>query len=314
MSQNSSSPWLARLRSFATQHPLVLFLTVAFGFVFPLMALPILAQHGIIPGASLPARFGLNMERAASALIILPGLVLATVVVTALEGGRAALLQLFRRVVRWRIGLAWALIIVAALPATTVALAVLMGDTLRTPSIGVLVGEVGEVLVAFLLVNLLEETAWSGFFQSRLERRHSFFVAAALTAVPFAAIHMPLQVINGNTSLSVLAQTLVLYIIFQGLAGRPLVGMVLRGSGDSVLAAALMHTFFNRSNNADGIAADLLSGPNRPLAALLATLLLAVVLGLVMRYKLTRAYRQELDALNDPQVDETHAALRRRAA
>jgi uncharacterized protein len=83
-----------------------------------------------------------------------------------------------------------------------------------------------------------------------------------------------------------------------GLIFRPLIGMVLRGSGESVFAAALMHTFFNRSNNSDGIVADLLTGPNRPLAALIATVLLTIVLGFAIRRKLSRTYRQELDKRN----------------
>jgi hypothetical protein len=58
----------------------------------------------------------------------------------------------------------------------------------------------------------------------------------------------------------------------------------------------LTHTFFNRSNNTDGIAADLLpGGDSRQLAALLATVVLTVLLGLILRSKLSRSYRRELD-------------------
>src|SRR3712207_9396891 len=49
-----------------------------------------------------------------------------------------------------------------------------------------------SVVTAVLLVHLWEETVWAGFFQGRLERRHGFLPAAALTAVPFAAGHPPL--------------------------------------------------------------------------------------------------------------------------
>jgi membrane protease YdiL (CAAX protease family) len=297
MNQRKSSPSLAKLKALAVRHPIALFLAVLFGFVYPLMALPILAQYGIIPGASLPAMFGMDMERAASALLIVPGLVLATVLVTALEGGQPALRGLLRRVLKWRIGLVWSLVTVIALPATTVVLAVLMGDSFRIPGADVLAAEVVQVAVAFFIINLWEETAWSGFFQSRLERRYNFFVAAALTAIPFAAIHVPLRVINGGNTPAGIAQGFVLLVIL-GLIFRPLIGMGLRGSGDSVMAAALMHTFFNRSNNIDGIAADLLVGANRPLAALIATVLLTSVIGFCIRRQLSRAHRLELDAMN----------------
>ena len=74
-----------------------------------------------------------------------------------------------------------------------------------------------------------------------------------------------------------------------------LIGMVLRGAANSILLAAITHTFFNRSNNIDGIAADLLEGGNQPIAALLAATLLAVVLGVCLRRNLRRSHRKALD-------------------
>jgi len=285
------------LQALARRHPIALFLIVALGFVYLLMPLPIMAHYGVIPGALLPAQFGMDMEEFASLLIIVPGLLLATTLVTALESGRPGLQGLLRRIFNWRIGLVWTLVTVAAVPAATVTLAILMGDKLQPATIGSVSEEVMQAAVAFFVINLWEETGWTGFFQSRLERRHNFFIAAALTAIPFALIHLPLRVINGTTSLGGLVQQFILLMIL-GLIFRPLIGMALRGSGDSVMAAALMHTFFNRSNNTDGIAADLLIGDNRPIAALAATVLLTIVLGLAIRRKLTRAYRLELDAMN----------------
>ena len=285
---------LRRLSIVAARHPIALFLALAFGFVYPLMGLVVLARDGVIPGAGVPERFGINLEEAAGLLMTILGLLPATILVTALEGGRPALATLLRRASTWRIGLAWWLVVALALPGTTVLLALLLGDRLRMPDAGVLVNEVVSVAVAFLFVNLWEETAWSGFLQTRLERGHSFIVAAFLTAIPFGAIHLPLKIINGTTSAGELAQAFVLYLVL-GLIVRPLFGIILRGTDDSVFAAALMHTMFNRSNNVDGIAADLLAGPNRSLAALIATLLLTIVIGLAIRPKLTRAYRLKLD-------------------
>jgi uncharacterized protein len=160
----------------------------------------------------------------------------------------------------------------------------------------VLLGELLGIAIAFLLVNLWEEAAWAGFMQTRLERRHNFFLAALLTGIPFAAIHMPLRVINGE------ARTAVDVIIgFAVLAAfvtffRSACGMVLRGAANSLLLAGLTHTMFNRSNNGDGIVADILrGGDSRQVAALLATVLLVAMLGLVLRKKLSRSYRRKLD-------------------
>ena len=301
VTQTQRSTLLSGLRALAARRPIALFLVLVFGSAYPLMALVILAQRGSIPGATLPAMLGLDMERAASTLMLFGGLLPATLVVTALEGGSPAMRALARRIFRWRIGPTWWLIAVAALPAATIFLAWLMGDSLRMPSANDLAGELVAGAIGFLLINLSEEAGWAGFLQTRLERRHGFLLAGALAAIPFGAIHMPLQVINGNTTPGGLALAFALYLVL-GLVVRPLFGMALRGSGDSVLAAALLHTSFNRSNNVDGIAADVLLGSNRQLAALIATVLVTVVIGLSIRRKLTRAYRQALDARNGEEV------------
>jgi membrane protease YdiL (CAAX protease family) len=145
------------------------------------------------------------------------------------------------------------------------------------------------LLVGLCLVNLWEETAWAGFLQTRLEQRHSLIMAAVLTAVPFALIHMPLQFI-GEFSAGSLAAALVLLLIVS-VVFRLLLGVVLRGARDSVLAVALLHTMFNRSNNSDGMVAALVDGPSRGLAALSATAMLAAIVAVVIRRRLTRSYR-----------------------
>jgi membrane protease YdiL (CAAX protease family) len=247
------------------------------------------------------------MERAASLLTLLVALFPAAVLVTAVEGGKSAVWMFFRRIFRWRIGLAWWLVVVGSLPALTVAIALLMGDSLRTPSASVLGGEVVGIVVAFLLINLWEEAAWAGFLQTRLERRHNLFVATLLTIIPFAAIHVPLRMINGATRPAELAQAF-LFLLILGVIVRPLMAIALRGAGDSIFAVALLHTMFNRSNNIDGIAADLLSGPNRSTAALIATLLLTVAVGISVRRRLGRACRQELDTINSAGMGSSGAS------
>lgn len=87
----------------------------------------------------------------------------------------------------------------------------------------------------------------------------------------------------------------VTLLLVLGLVVRTLFGMVQRGAANSLLLVGLTHTMFNRSNNLDGIAADILTGPNRPLAALLATVALTLLLGVLIRRKLSMSYRRELD-------------------
>jgi len=282
------------LAALARRHPVALFLGFVLVGVYVLSLVPILMQFEVLPGKTRLARSGLDMERAAVIPLMLV-LVIATFSVTAWEGGRPAVRELIRRMLRWRVGLIWWLIAAAALPLLTMTVAVLLGDQAQFPSPRVLAGEVLGIAVAFLLVNLWEETAWTGFLQTRLERRHTFLLAAALTAIPFAAVHLPLRVITGEiTSPASLAANLAQLLVL-GLVVRPLFGMVQRGAANSLLLVGLTHTMFNRSNNIDGIAADILTGPNRPVAALLATLTLTLLLGVLIRRKLSRSYRRELD-------------------
>ena len=168
--------------------------------------------------------------------------------------------------------------------------------TPTSPAFGTISSELGALLVAFLLANLGEEGTWTGFMQTRLERRHNFFLVALVTAVPFAIVHLPLRVITREvTAVGELLSSFVVLVIF-GLFFRTFIGTVARGAANSVLLAAVTHTFFNRSNNADGIAADILTGPNQQSAATLAAILLTVALAAVNRRRLTKAYRHELDA------------------
>ena len=107
---------------------------------------------------------------------------------------------------------------------------------------------------------------------------------------------MPLKVINGEVRTAVDLPSASPCWRCSSVFVRSLFGMVMRGAANSLLLVGLTHTFFNRSNNTDGIAADLLpGGDSRQLAALLATVVLTVVLGLILRSKLSRSYRRQLD-------------------
>lgn len=99
---------------------------------------------------------------------------------------------------------------------------------------------------------LATSPGWARLVQTRLTRKYGL-VAALLTAVPFALVHMPLHFI-GDFSLASLTSALVTLPIVCTLV-RLLLGIVLDTTGGSVLAAALTHTLFNRSNNEEGIIA-----------------------------------------------------------
>jgi hypothetical protein len=53
----------AGIRAFAARHPVTAFLIMAFGIAYPVMALPALAVHRVIPGGSLLDRLPFPARR-----------------------------------------------------------------------------------------------------------------------------------------------------------------------------------------------------------------------------------------------------------
>jgi membrane protease YdiL (CAAX protease family) len=282
-------------RGWAAGHPLTAFLVITFSVAYPLMALPILAYHGVIPGGSLPAKLHVAPDEMAGALLTFTALVPATLFATWATDGREGLRRLLRRMVHWRVGLRWWLVALAGLPLLTTGFALLLGDSLKpVDPVDLFVSQLGFWAVNFFVVNLWEETAWAGFFQTRLERRHNIFVAALITAVPFGFVHWPLAFFGDVTAASV-AAALALYVVL-GVIFRPMLAVMMRGSRDSILVVAVLHSMFNRTNNEDGIAAAILTGDGRASAIPLAVVVLTATTALVIRRRLSRAHRHELDA------------------
>jgi uncharacterized protein len=284
------------LRAVVARHPVTAFLLMAFAIAYPVMSLPILADHGVIPDGWLPRMPGVDTERIASVLMVFLALVPAALAVTWAADGSAGVRHMVSRMLRWRIGPGWWLLVLVAVPTLTLALAVVFGDTVEPVDIVPFVAaQLLGLGVNLVLVNVWEETAWAGLVQTRLERSHGLVVAALLTAVPFALIHMPLHFI-GDFSVGSLTTALVTLLIVCALV-RLMLGVTLRGTRDSILAVALLHTVFNRSNNDEGIVAGLAEGDGRKLAGLVAVLTMTAIVAFIARGRLGRSERAALDAI-----------------
>jgi uncharacterized protein len=291
------SPRPAGIQAFVRRRPITAFLMMAFGIAYPVMALVALAVHRVIPGGPLLDRLPFPPDEIAGLMLTMLALLPSALFVTWAADGRPGIVSLFRRIARWRFGIGWWLAVLAGLPALTVASTLILGGSLESVDpVGLIWNQLRLLLINFILVNLWEETAWAGVMQTRLERRYNIFAAAALTALPFGFIHLPLAFLSEISVASVLI-SLAAYILL-GLFLRPLIGTVLRGCCDSLLAAGLMHSVFNRTNNDNGIAATLLNGELYRLGILIAVVVLIGLLALLAgRRPLTKSYRLELDAL-----------------
>ena len=287
-------PSISRLLQLAARFPLATFLVLGFSLGYALAFLWGLAYRGVIPGGGLADALHIAPDELTGGLVVL-SLFPAALFATWAASGRVGVRSLFRRAFHWRVNPGWWLTVLFGLPVLTVGLALLMGDQLRSIDVpSFLASQLMLLLVNFIVINLWEEVAWTGLFQTRLEERHNWLIAALLTAIPFAAIHLPLQFFfDEPVTVASLAVAFGLYLLL-GLLVRPMLAVFRRGTGDSLLLVGLLHSVFNRTNNENGIAATLLEGGARQLAMLIAVVLLTVVTAVVIRSRLGRQYGAEL--------------------
>jgi membrane protease YdiL (CAAX protease family) len=173
------------------RHPLAAFLTWFFivgqGFAF----VPVIAEAR---GVQLPSQPFI----VAATLI---GLLLPALVITRIADGPDGVRRIVRQTMQVRAALGWYLLALLAVPVGATGLAVLFLGPPADLSASALAralfsGLLLQLVLCLLPTNLWEEVAWTGFVQERLQRRHSAFVAAAITAPLFALQHVSLVVGN----------------------------------------------------------------------------------------------------------------------
>jgi uncharacterized protein len=198
-----------------------------------------------IPLLAIPAVVGLPIEP--FLLITTYLLLLGGATVIAHRTGPGGVRRLFRGVLRWRIGWRnWA-VAVAVIPGATIAVALATG-TYTAPPDGwaTVVGNylLFTLVIGALFLNVFEEAAWQGLVQRHLARRHGQLRAALLTAVPFAALHLPLSLVGGVTAGE--AAVAAALIVVMAPAMRYVMGRTDHRTG-SLLAVGITHASFNAS-------------------------------------------------------------------
>ena len=196
-----------------------------------------------------PAGLGLLPDSSAGVLSnVAPfGPAVAAFVVTALIGGRPAMGQLLRRLVHWRVGILWYLLVLIGIPLIQLlgAFAVLgtvpLDDLARNWPL-IFTGYLPAVLITFVLVGVAEETGWRGFALPRLQEWRGPLVGTAVLAVVWAAWHLPNLLFGGWSVLSY-ALWLVLTI-----ASAFIYTWVFNNTAGSILLAALLHAAINKGS------------------------------------------------------------------
>jgi membrane protease YdiL (CAAX protease family) len=220
-----------RTAAFARRYQIPIFYALAFALSWLVWGSEIAEQRHLLPFA-LPD------------LLAYAGVGLAAFIAAGLADGRAGMLDLVRRMLRWRVGWNWYAAALAVPLAVTLASAgiyrLLGGDV----ALGRLVST-QDALVYFALALpvflLSEEVAWRGFALPRLEARYSALAASLIVGVLWGIWHTPLFF------MATAAQSNAPYLVFvfSTVAQSILFAWVYNNSGGSVLVVALLHTVTN---------------------------------------------------------------------
>src|SRR3954471_19580497 len=196
-------------------------------------------------------------------------------IVTGVVAGRAGVLDLARRSLRWRVPLRWYALALLALPAAVLIIAVpLYGlDPVRAlvqnwPAL--FTSYLPTLAFMIVLNNVAEETGWTGFLFSRLQQRHRPVYAALLSAIPFWCWHLLSFTHDEGSWLGGLA--LAGFLLLPLVATRFVTGWLYNASGASVLIAGLFHATHNATVNPTGFAVAVLHLPQGEIIYVLAAL------------------------------------------
>ena len=211
---------------------------------FPLIAFFVLA-YALSWLILVPAGFGLLPDSASVLAWLAPfGPAVAAFVVTGLTGGRSAVGQLLRRLVQWRVGVGWYLLVLLGIPlvellgAFVVIGSVPLGDLAQNWAV-IFTGYLPAVVYVAIFTGMGEEPGWRGFALPRLQERHGPLLATAVLAVVWGMWHLPNVLFGGWTGLSFslwMALTISSAFIYT---------WVYNNTGGSILLAALLHGAIN---------------------------------------------------------------------
>lgn len=203
------------------RHPLVSFFVLAYALTWPLIPLVSLS-----PLWGFPALFG-------------PAL--AAVVVAAVGDGRAGLKDLIGRVVRWRVGAGW-YVVVLGLPAGLALAAAGLHLALGTDSSIEFGGLSVLSFVVFVLI-IGEELGWRGYALPRLLAGRSALSASLILGALWGAWHLPTFFVPGAPQHGLPFSAFVLFTM----AYSVLFTWVYLHTRGSVLIATLLHGAINFS-------------------------------------------------------------------
>jgi uncharacterized protein len=228
---------------------------------------------------------------------------LAAIVVLALTEGKAGVLGLFRRMVRWRVAPGWyavALLLPVVLTLIATALNVALGAP--RPSAAQLSSWPG-VISTFVIVLLVpgaggawEEPGWRGYAVPRLQHGRSALVASLILGVLIAGWHLPLIIareVHYSDIVLILAAVIVVNWVFNNARGSVLIVMLLHAANNAISGSFFSPMF----SGADSVRQSWLL----VLVWAVAAVLVIVIAG-PMHF--SRKHHKQEEPLSEPEVEE----------
>jgi uncharacterized protein len=227
---------------------------------------------------------------------------LAAMVVLALTEGKAGLLGLFRRMIRWRVKPGWyavALLLPAVLTAAATMLNVLLG---AEPPTATELSKWTGLFSTFAVVLVIpgvggawEEPGWRGYALPRLQSRRSALVGSVILGALIAGWHLPLMMagqVHYSDIVLIIAAVIVFNWVFNNAKGSVLIIMLMHAANNAVSGSFFSPMF----SGADSIRESWL-------IALVWVVVAVLVIAIAGPRNLSRKYQRQQEPVPDAEPE-----------
>jgi uncharacterized protein len=232
MSIRASSAAQSRISILVQRHPLVCFFALTYVAAWSLWA-PLVIFRGTLPPA---AGFVLGLLGT-----LMPSTV--AIVLVAVIHGRRGVRRLLGRLLKWRVGLRWyvVVLILPLLAPLALGVSILLGGPAPIVDVSVIAVLSMFVFSIFPGSALGEELGWRGFALPHLQDRHSALVATLILGPIWGSWHLPLWLTGNESHPLILFPAFVLTVM----ALSVLLTWIYNSTGGSLLLVVLLHATAN---------------------------------------------------------------------
>jgi membrane protease YdiL (CAAX protease family) len=237
---------MAALLRILARSPVASFMVIGLGAGFLTAAIRPIADAEILP-------FGLPLHGLLGGVL---GVGLGAFLVTAAPEGRAGVVDLAQRSVRWRVPVRWYLVALFTVPvgATLLSLGIYGPQALASPAGGwprVLAEVAAVFLLQLVLFQLAEEIGFTGFLQHHLQDRYHPMKLTLYVALLWAVWHVPDHFAEEGWGVEALISAPVVFAIelVSLFFARALFVWFYNVTGSSVLLVAIFHASFDAAIN-----------------------------------------------------------------